>query len=297
MPDNNKISSVLVVDDDSMILDMLKSFFTKEGNPCETAANAESALDRIRQTPFDVILTDINMTGMNGLELTKEAKKIRPDAIVILMTGFVEDFSYDIALEVGASDFIKKPFSLQEVLVRIKQAKMHKEIHEMSLKDELTGLYNRRGFFAFAEHMLKIEKRDSKKMFLLYADVDNLKMINDTWGHKEGDAALMEIAAILKAIYRESDVIARMGGDEFAVIPVRGDEGTADILISRLQDEIDAHNAKGLRSYTLSVSTGLACFEAENPCSIEDLLGEADKAMYENKKKKRIGLSQPQEGQ
>lgn len=293
MSDKNKIKPVLVVDDDSAILDMLRSFFVKEGNPCETAVSAEAALDLIRQKSFDVILTDINMSGMSGLELTREAKKIRPEAIVILMTGFVEDFSYDIALEVGASDFIKKPFTLQEVMVRIKQAKAHREMQEKSLTDELTGLYNRRGFFAFAEHILKIEKRDNsnKKLFLLYADVDNLKVINDTWGHNKGDSALMEIASILKAIYRESDVIARMGGDEFAVIPVRGDESTADILISRLHDEIEARNANKRGSYKLSVSTGMACFEAETPCSIEELLGEADKAMYENKTKKRTGLS------
>lgn len=283
----DEISSVLIVDDDEVVLRMLGNFFQTEVPCCETASNAASALDLIRENSFDIMIADISMPKMNGLELTVQVKQIRPDMPVILMTGFLEDFSYDGAIEAGAADFIKKPFSFEEVKARIKQAFMHKKMREMSMKDELTGLYNRRGLITLGQHILKIEKRDNRESFLLYADMDGLKSINDTLGHNAGDAALIETAGIFKAIYRESDVIARIGGDEFAVIPVRGHRSAAERIAARLQDEIEVHNAREGRNYKLSVSTGLAYFDTAASISIEDLLAEADKAMYENKKKKR----------
>lgn len=283
----NDMGSILIVDDDVVILNMLESFFMRERFQCETASSAESAIKLFEQNEFDIMITDIGMPGMSGLELTRIAKKTRPAMIVLVMTGLVDQFSYDSALEAGAADFIKKPFSLQEVQVRIKQALMHRQIHELSLTDELSGLYNRRGFFTLIDHLLKMEKRKNKGFFLLYIDVDNLKTINDTWGHKEGDAALMEIAGILKSVYRESDVVARMGGDEFVVVPISADRESADTIACRLKNKIDLEYAKGNRSYKLSVSTGLAYFDSDNPCSVEELLSKADEAMYEVKKIKR----------
>lgn len=282
----NETRSVLIVDDDEIVLDLLKTFFKDEGYRTETAMNGEAALALVNQSQFDIMITDILMPGMNGLELTVKVKEARPAMIVIIMTGFLDEFSYDSAVEAGAADFIKKPFTLQEVMVRIKQAEFHKEMHERSMTDELTGLYNRRGFFALLNHLLKIMKREDNSFSLLYVDIDKFKPINDTWGHKEGDAALIELAGVLKSIYRESDVIARIGGDEFVVAPIRGDQHHAETLVARLQSKIEEQNAKDNRCYKLSVSTGQAYCDTAQPCSIEDLLAEADKAMYEAKKNK-----------
>lgn len=121
---------------------------------------------------------------------------------------------------------------------------------------------------------------------MLYADLDGLKKVNDTRGHHEGDLMLIDAANILKETYRESDIIARIGGDEFVVIPggTAGDDTRK--IIDRLQKNIDAHNAKQEMSYKLSISCGVACTDPENPRSFDELLSHADKLMYEHKKLK-----------
>ncbi|MCG2722938.1 MAG: diguanylate cyclase, partial [Thermodesulfovibrionales bacterium] len=122
--------------------------------------------------------------------------------------------------------------------------KMEDELRSLSITDELTGLYNRRGFSALAEHQLKISNRLGQGHFLLYADLDGLKNINDTLGHKEGDKVLINAADILMATYRNSDIIARMGGDEFVVFPIGTAGDDIDTIVSRLQNNIDLHNSK-----------------------------------------------------
>ena len=138
---------------------------------------------------------------MNGLELTGKAKDIRPNMSVIITTGFVDNFSFDKAVETGASDFIRKPFTEKELIARIKHVKMQQEIRNLTLRDELTGLYNRRGFFALVEYQFNMAKRSKTGLFMLYADLDNLKIINDTLGHQEGDRALIGIADSSEIIF------------------------------------------------------------------------------------------------
>src|SRR4030042_6562211 len=145
---------------------------------------------------------------------------------------------------------------------------LEEKLHVLSLTDELTGIYNRRGFFTLAEQVLKLCKRQKKGVYLLYADIDNLKKINDTFGHKEGDLALIEIADILKKSYRDSDIAARIGGDEFVVIPIGTTGDNIELIISRLQKAIEIHNSKGNRKYNLSVSIGVTYYNPEHRCSI-----------------------------
>jgi len=162
--------------------------------------------------------------------------------------------------------------------------KMQEELRELSLTDELTGLYNRRGCFTLAEHVLKMADRSKKGIYMLYADLDNLKTINDTYGHAEGDSAVIEAADLLKNNYRESDIIARIGGDEFVVIPVGSAEDTVEIIKARLQKALDIHNEKSNRNYRLSMSVGIAYYDPAQPCSMNDLISRADKLMYNQKK-------------
>ncbi len=159
-------------------------------------------------------------------------------------------------------------------------------LRALSIKDELTGLYNRRGFLTLAEQELKRAQRKGTEVLLIFGDLDNMKGINDTLGHKEGDQALKDISRILIETFRESDIIARLGGDEFVVLAMNGFETSAEIMISRFKKVLDDHNRQTKNSYTLSMSLGLAFFDPQNPCSIEVLLAEADKLMYENKQKK-----------
>ncbi len=163
------------------------------------------------------------------------------------------------------------------------QVRMEEALRAMLLVDELTGLYNRRGFVALGQQQLKTAERSKRRMVLLFADFDDLKRINDTFGHPEGDQALIEIANALKETFRESDIIARIGGDEFVVLAIETDGAPAEILTARLQENLKARNARGDRRYKLSLSMGIARYDPEHPCSIDELLARADRLMYEQK--------------
>jgi two-component system cell cycle response regulator len=285
----NEGNSIIIVDDDAILLTMLKENLLRDGYRCETADSAESALKLVRESSFDIMLTDITLPGMKGFELAERAKELRPDMAVIIMTGFVDDFSYDSAIEAGASDFIKKPFTIKELRARMEHVKMHEEQRVMTITDELTGLCNRRGFFTLVEQQIRLSKRLKKDIYMLYVDVDNLKMINDTMGHQIGDMALIDAANILKTTYRESDIIARIGGDEFVVAPIGTTAGRIKAVTARLDKNIERHNATEGRPYKLSLSFGVAHCGPGNVCSIDELLARAEKMMYERKKKRKSG--------
>jgi two-component system cell cycle response regulator len=285
-----KRNSVIIVDDDPALLDVTESWLSLKGYRCETFSCAASALECIQKTSFDIMIADIALPDMDGFGLIKKVRKFKSDMAIIIMTGFIDEFSYDDAIEAGASDFIKKPFTLKELIARIEHGRLHERMNTMLLTDELTGLYNRRGFFTLGEYPLKIAKRQLKGLYMLYADLDDLKGINDTWGHREGDLALKEIAHILRNNYRESDIIARIGGDEFVVVPVGTAGDDADKIIGRLHKAIEIRNSKRNLDYQLSMSAGVAFYDPAKPCSIDELLAQGDKSMYERKRCKQTRL-------
>jgi diguanylate cyclase (GGDEF)-like protein len=131
--------------------------------------------------------------------------------------------------------------------------------------------------------------RAEKRLMLLYADLDNLKEINDTLGHDEGDRLIKESSAILKSTFRTSDIIARIGGDEFVVFPVGNDEDHADIIADRLQENIEHFNAINNNRSKLQISTGLATYDPNSVQSINELLAQADELMYKNKQSRKKG--------
>jgi diguanylate cyclase (GGDEF)-like protein len=172
---------------------------------------------------------------------------------------------------------------------------MAAEIITLSITDSLTGLHNRRGFLTLAEQQLKLSDRTKRGMLLFFADLDDLKRINDTLGHEEGDKALIDVASVLKETFRASDIIARMGGDEFAILTdefailvPNAEENTPEIIINRLQNRIDTHNNQANRKYKLSISIGSSFYNPENPSSIDELMASADKLMYEQKNNKKF---------
>jgi diguanylate cyclase (GGDEF)-like protein/PAS domain S-box-containing protein len=170
---------------------------------------------------------------------------------------------------------------------------MEEEIKALSLRDELTTLYNRRGFLTLAEQQLKIASRLKKKVAVLYLDVDNLKRINDSGGHKVGDRALSEIAFILKKSFREADIVGRLGGDEFSVLAMETTKMNADALVKRLRDKLDLFNTRSSAEagFELAVSVGVFTREPDNPATIEEMLSRADMLMYEEKRAKKSGES------
>jgi two-component system cell cycle response regulator len=278
----------IVVDDDETLLDVLKRFLAMQGHDCEVFSSAEAALDHITNKPCDILITDIVLPGMKGLQLTKEVRLSWPDTNVIVMTGFIDDFSYDQAIEAGASDFIKKPFTMHEMMLRIRHVHLQERLREMSNSDELTGLYNRRGFYAIAQQQLKVANRAKGEVALLFADMDKFKSINDQWGHQKGDEALVAMANILKQTFRESDLIARISGDEFALLLIDTPEKNLSVVFNRLEKNIDAFNIHSGGMINLSLSIGMAVYDHDRPCSIDQLLKQADRRMYEQKQRKNI---------
>jgi diguanylate cyclase (GGDEF)-like protein/PAS domain S-box-containing protein len=160
------------------------------------------------------------------------------------------------------------------------------ELRALSLVDSLTGLFNRRGFEAIAAQQLKSAEHTTKASFLFYFDMNDFKVINDTWGHAAGDDALVKMAGVLRQTFRETDVIARMGGDEFVALALNCGE-VANTVLARLRSEITQQNARnGLAGlgYTLSSGVGIARFMPESPRSLEALLATADRDLYEDKR-------------
>jgi diguanylate cyclase (GGDEF)-like protein/PAS domain S-box-containing protein len=160
---------------------------------------------------------------------------------------------------------------------------MESLLQSLSLTDELTGLYNRRGFMLLAEQQLKVAHRTKVGVSLLFGDVDCLKPINDALGHAQGDQALTDIAGVLQETFRESDIIARLGGDEFVVLVQDSAEEKAHPALARVEENLAEHTARGDRDYQLAVSFGVARYDPEAPCTVADLIAQADSAMYRQK--------------
>ncbi|MDD3847158.1 MAG: PAS domain S-box protein [Syntrophorhabdaceae bacterium] len=167
------------------------------------------------------------------------------------------------------------------------QKRLERQLQTVSLTDELTGLYNRRGFITLSGKQLKIAERTKKDMLLFFADLDRMKEINDTLGHQAGDMALVEVAAIFKEVFRESDIIGRMGGDEFAILTIDTTDEAREVLTDRLQKTLDNYNRPEGRNYTLSLSIGIARYDPERPCSLDELMTQADTLMYVEKRNKQ----------
>lgn len=165
--------------------------------------------------------------------------------------------------------------------------RMREELRQLSLGDELTGLYNRHGFCLNAVQMMKLAAREQRSLFLMYIDLDGLKQINDRYGHQEGDAALCQLAGLLRTTFRKSDIIGRLGGDEFAVLGFSDGDMLSQPIEERFQEEIDAHNAVATR-FQLSASVGVEYYSPDQAPALEPLLERADALMYEYKRQKKM---------
>lgn len=161
---------------------------------------------------------------------------------------------------------------------------VERELRYLALTDDLTCLYNRRGFFAAATQLLKLARRNTQSMLLLFCDVNNLKKINDCYGHREGDLALVHTADALEEAFRDSDILARLGGDEFAVLALEASSDDEGLILYRLGNSLKKSNTDESR-YELSLSVGVARFDPQHAVSLGELMEHADQDMYERKRK------------
>ena len=175
---------------------------------------------------------------------------------------------------------------MRAVQCAVKQQKLQAELSSLALTDQLTSLYNRRGFLCLTERQLKLAGRSGRDFLLFFLDVDGLKQINDSFGHSEGDLALFRIAAVLRMTFRDSDILARLGGDEFAALAIEASDHSEATIIRRLCETLETFNDLEAR-YRLSLSIGVVRFTHSTTSSIEELMIQADQAMYRVKRKER----------
>ena len=188
----------------------------------------------------------------------------------------------DTALRNGAASNATRDLLLRALQCATKQYMVQAELSNLALKDELTGLYNRRGFLVLADRQLKLARRYGRSLLLFFLDVDGLKEINDTLGHTEGDAALKRMAEALESTFRDSDLTARLGGDEFAALAIEASGNNEVSIRARLTEYLNLASHKD--SFKFSVSLGTARFDPLKPSSIRELIAQADHAMYDQKR-------------
>jgi two-component system, cell cycle response regulator len=170
----------------------------------------------------------------------------------------------------------------------LKQHVIQEELRNLALTDELTGLHNRRGFFALAAQQLKFARRNGQHALLFFADVNGLKQVNDRLGHSEGDSAIQRTARALARTFRDSDILARLGGDEFAILANDAGPHSQEDICRRLKENLQCEGLREPR-YSLSLSIGAARFDPQNPVSLDELLSRADRVMYQAKRSRRDG--------
>ncbi len=278
---------ILIVDDDDLVLKTLNVLISSLGYDCLLASDGIEAVELLSDRKCDLILSDVLMPNMDGLELLAYIRERRPEIDVIIATGFSERASYADVIKAGAIDFIKKPIDQAELEAKLARAfrerRMVAELEQLSLSDSLTSVFNRRAFDQKFINEVERAYRQDYELFLAIVDIDNFKKYNDKYGHSEGDNVLVSLADILNECTRDNvDMVFRLGGDEFAVLLPQTNGNQATEIVQRiLLKYIEANYGKT----TLSIGI-VSCQrdpELNKPEDIVRMKDKADKAMYEAK--------------
>lgn len=294
-------NSILIVDDDTAIKESVEEYLKILGYNVKSGSCAEDALQILETYPADVILTDIMMQGMDGLELTREIKK-KYNADVMVMTGYSAEYSYEEAVKAGASDFIFKPFRFEELDLRLKRVlreasfkrertKMLKDMEQLAITDALTGLYNSRQFFRQIKMEIQRFKRYSRALSLLILDIDFFKNYNDTWGHLEGDKVLMGIGKIISSCMRSMDTAYRYGGEEFAILLPETGLKRACVVGARIKDLIASESFEPEPGVKAIVTVSIGASELRRDEDVTSFIKRTDKALYRSKESGRNRLT------
>ena len=292
---------ILLVEDYPETRELITEVLQENADYIVTAVGTgEEALAKFKEIKIDLVVTDIKMPRMSGLDLMREVHQIDPDLPVILVTGFGDDYGVK-ALELGAEDCIFKPFDTHELMLRIarvlkysklKQLKdllemKNEELRKMAITDGLSQLYNRRFFLELLEEReFPRAQRYGLNMSCIMLDIDFFKKVNDTYGHLQGDYVIQQLGAIIKEEIREIDIPARYGGEEFIILlPETGIAGT-HLVAERLREHVARVNfirnekLRDSQNLTCTVSLGIATFPTKNLETPQDFLKTADTALY-----------------
>lgn len=252
------------------------------------AHRLSDGLSLLAQGGIDVVLLDLSLPDSHGLETFERTRVEAPGVPIIVLSGPSDERLAVDAVDAGAQDYLVKGRLEGETLKRSIRYAMDRhrnltELRQLALVDELTGLRNRRGFVTLAEQALKSSDRSRAPLALIFVDVDGMKTINDGLGHHEGDRALRDVAEVLRMTFRESDILARIGGDEFCAL-IQITSGASPVApVDRVEQNLIKFQTTAGRPYRFSLSVGAIVYDPEKPCSLDELMEQADRQMYRQK--------------
>jgi diguanylate cyclase (GGDEF)-like protein len=282
------VLSLLCVDNDREVRELLHEVIIHLGHNSVTAVDGIDALDKLADNHFDIVITDLNMPRMDGIELINSIKKDFDDVDIITITAYEMKYKYTDIIALGASDFISKPFNVNELEAKInriiRERKLRCELKRLSTRDGLTGLYNRRHFDENLRHEASRALRQNYNLYLLFIDLDGLKVYNDEYGHQRGDNLLRQLAKVISGnVRKDVDSAYRYGGDEFSVVLPHANRQQVLMIADRL-----IRGFKEIGGPSTSLSIGLAKLESFGETlkeDLESLIRRADQAVYYAKTK------------
>jgi two-component system, cell cycle response regulator len=293
-PQAERSTSILLIEDEPgyrfLIQELLQE--TPATFSLDHAPNLTEGIAKLKVRTYDTVLLDLGLPESVGITTFESLHAQFPDIPVIVLTGLDDEVLAVAAVNMGAQDYLHKGEPDARLLRRtiryaIERNRLMQELRNASLADGLTGLYNRRGFELLAGQQLRAAGRTTQVLNLVFVDMDNMKQINDTQGHRTGDRALVDLATHLKNACRSSDIVARLGGDEFAILLYCDEGHCGQIIWQRLREDIERRNQVDGGAYRLEVSAGVVAYDPRHPCSLDELLAQADRLMYEEKKRKK----------
>ena len=289
------VTKILLIEDNLGDARLLREALAELAEPRFELVHSETlvqGLEFLAKSDPDVVLLDLGLPDAQGLEAVRRTHSAAPAVPIVVLTGLNDDAAAIHALQVGAQDYLNKNQITSALLwnalrYAMERQRVQLEVLNLARIDDLTGLNNRRGFMALAEHHSKMSYRTGKPFLVAFIDLDRLKHINDTFGHQEGNRALVDATHVLKDCFRQCDIIGRLGGDEFAVLVIDAAVDSIGVVHDRIQRKLEASNASAGRRYDLSLSIGIAAANVREVADIERLLSYADALMYEQKQSKR----------
>jgi two-component system cell cycle response regulator len=258
----------------------------------EWVSELSQALAKLTQGGFDAVLLSLELPDSQGMVTFDRAYAFAPDVPIIVISSDADEEAAVSTVQAGAQDYLVTNEVGPSLIVRavrhgIERHRLFSALRSLSLIDDLTGLYNRRGFADLGEQYLKLARRSGRGVTMVYLDLDRFKTINDSLGHHVGDRALLKVADILRATFRRSDIIARLGGDEFGILALEAADESSETLVARLRERVVDFNDSSPEPYQLAVSIGMAHHDDDPRIRLEDLVTAADADMYREKHSKR----------
>ncbi len=275
--------SMLIVDDNALVRDTLFRLVQTLGFSVDAVSSGPEALEALERKPYSFLLTDMKMPGMDGMDLIRESRHRYPDLSIISMTGYSEGYRYVDVINAGASDFIKKPFDIEELEAKIRriinERALREELNRLSITDALTGLYNHRQFFLRLREEVVRARRQKQDLSIVLIDLDDFKAYNDTHGHLAGDEVLRHVGDLIRNCIREGvDTGYRYGGDEFAVILIDANAEAARTITNRMKAGFEEYGR-------IRASFGIARLNGE--MTERELVEQADQELYRNKQRNK----------